>query len=86
MCHTGLAYCDLQNISFYDVKIELEELTDLSHIENAPIKFVYLKLPNDIYYYFGLRKGFLEMNSNDSRFQDELTKTKKPDLVKTQTS
>ena len=43
--------------------------------------YVYLKLPNDIYYYFGLRKGFLEMNSNDSRFQDELTKTKKPDLL-----
>jgi len=43
--------------------------------------YVYLKLPNDIYYYFGLRKGFLEMNSNDSRFQDELMKTKKPDLL-----
>ena len=43
--------------------------------------YVYLKLPNDIYYYFGLRKGFLEVNSNDSRFQDELTKTKKPDLL-----
>jgi hypothetical protein len=43
--------------------------------------YVYLKLPNDIYYYFGLRKGFLEMNSNDSRFQDELMKTKKPDLI-----
>jgi hypothetical protein len=43
--------------------------------------YVYIKLPNDIYYYFGLRKGFLEMNSNDSRFQDELMKTKKPDLL-----
>ena len=43
--------------------------------------YVYMKLPNDIYYYFGLRKGFLEVNSNDSRFQDELMKTKKPDLL-----
>lgn len=43
--------------------------------------YVYLKLPNDIYYYFGLRKGFLEINSNDSRFQDELIKTKKTDLL-----
>jgi hypothetical protein len=43
--------------------------------------YVYLKLPNDIYYYFGLRKGFLEINSNDSRFQEELLKTKKTDLL-----
>jgi len=43
--------------------------------------YLYLKMPNDIYYYFGLRKGFLEMNSNDTRFQDELLKTKKADLL-----
>lgn len=43
--------------------------------------YLYLKLPNDIYYYFGYKQGILEMTSNDSRFMDEGAKMKKPELV-----
>jgi hypothetical protein len=43
--------------------------------------YFYLKLPNDIYYYFGYKQGILEMTSNDSRFMDEANKMKKTELV-----
>jgi integrase len=44
MCNTGLAYCDLQKLSYADIHIEVEELTDLNQNENEPLKFVYLQI------------------------------------------
>lgn len=43
--------------------------------------YIYLKLPNDIYYYYGYKQGILEMTSNDSRFMEEANKMKKTELV-----
>ncbi|MBK9491562.1 MAG: hypothetical protein IPO07_24275 [Haliscomenobacter sp.] len=43
--------------------------------------YFYLKLPNDIYYYYGYKQGILEITSNDSRFMDEANKMKKTELV-----
>ncbi|MCB9082329.1 MAG: hypothetical protein H6555_11535 [Lewinellaceae bacterium] len=43
--------------------------------------YVYFKLPNDIFYYFGYRQGFLELTSNDNRFMEELSKMKSSELV-----
>jgi hypothetical protein len=42
--------------------------------------YIYLKLPNDIYYYFGYKAGIMEINSNDNRFMDEAAKMKKTEL------
>ncbi len=44
MCNTGLAYCDLQKLSFADIHIEIEELTDLNQIENEDLKYVYIQI------------------------------------------
>jgi integrase len=44
MCNTGLAYCDLQKLTYADVHIEDENLTDLNHLENNPLKYVFLKI------------------------------------------
>ncbi|MBK6948431.1 MAG: hypothetical protein IPH16_10550 [Haliscomenobacter sp.] len=43
--------------------------------------YFYLKLPNEIYYYYGYRNGILELNSNDNRFMDEAGKMKSSELV-----
>jgi integrase len=44
MCNTGLAYCDLQKLSYADIHIEVEELTDLNQIENEDLKYVYIQI------------------------------------------
>jgi hypothetical protein len=43
--------------------------------------YIYIKLPNDIYYYYGYKQGILEMTSNDNRFMEEANKMKKTELV-----
>jgi hypothetical protein len=43
--------------------------------------YFYLKLPNDIFYYFGYKQGVLEMTSNDNNFTSEIEKMKKTDLI-----
>ena len=43
--------------------------------------YLYLKLPNEIYYYFGYRNGILEINSNDNRFMGEASKLKSTELI-----
>ena len=43
--------------------------------------YFYLKLPNEIYYYFGYRNGILELNSNDNRFMGEASKLKSTELL-----
>lgn len=43
--------------------------------------YFYLKLPNEIYYYYGYRNGILEINSNDNRFMDEASKMKSSELI-----
>lgn len=43
--------------------------------------YIYIKLPNEIYYYFGYRNGILELNSNDNRFMGEASKLKSTELL-----
>jgi hypothetical protein len=43
--------------------------------------YFYIKMSNDIFYYFGYKQGVLEMTSNDNNFLDEANKMKKTDLV-----
>ena len=44
MCNTGLAYCDLQKLSYADIHIDDEDLTDLNHLENEQERFVFIQI------------------------------------------
>lgn len=43
--------------------------------------YIYLKSPNELYYYFGFKQGILEVTSNNPSFMEALTGLKNKDLV-----
>ncbi len=43
--------------------------------------YVYIKSPNELYYYFGFKQGILSLVSNNVRFMEELEKLKAKDLI-----
>ena len=43
--------------------------------------YIYLKSPNELYYYFGFKQGILSIVSNNVRFMEEFEKLKPKDLI-----
>lgn len=43
--------------------------------------YIYIKAPNDNYYFFGFSQGILNITSNNTSFTDALLKFKKKDLI-----